>query len=350
MSDAPAVSGLACPNCGGVLSVDPGLRVAACPYCSTSLLVVGEVGVRRFAVEPSVEADKARDAARAWLAKGWNKDRRLPAEAEIGEAFLCFLPFFRAEADVVGYAFGTEERQRSVGSGNNRRTETYEVDVERSVARHFDQTFPAINVAEWGVQKVNLAGDRLVPYDEPALSRLGMVFPPTGSEAEVREAAGEELERQGDPTRGLKRVHFRWVASLRRRFGVIHYPLWVVRYRFRQRSYQVLVDADDASIAYAKAPGNDLYRSTMLVASEAGACFVGSTALQLLFHSSDGGGAFAFLFFVALVCAAIVAWGWKRFRYGGEVVEGSGLVDDDSAFDLSKASAMVSRFVPGRRG
>ncbi len=323
-SSPPArVTGLSCPACAGVLEVETGLRVLACPYCGTHLLVGGETGVRRFAVEPKLDAAAAREAALRWLGSGWNKDRRLPKEAELAESFLCFLPFFRVEADAVGIALGTEERQRTVGSGKNRRTQTYEVDVERVVERPCDSTFAAVQVAEWGVQRVNLAGDRLLPFDAGALERAGMVFPPTRSENEAREGALAQFRQETDPGKGLKRVRFRYQAMLRERMSVIYYPLWVVRYRFRGRSYQVVVDAEDGGIAYGKAPGNDLYRALMLVGSEAAACFIGTSVVQHGWSSDDGCGAVIGALVVAVV---ILGWGWKRFRWGGEVVEGTGVV------------------------
>ena len=170
-----------------------------CPYCRTPLLAISEVGIRRLAVEPQIDAERARQIARGWLGKGVAKDPKLKTAAKIGEAFLSFLPFYRVEADCIGFALGTEERRRTTGTGKNRRTTTYEVDVERRVEESFDRTYPALNVAEWGIRRVDLRGDPLVPFDSDALDRLGMVFPPTGSETEVREAALERFRRR--PTR-----------------------------------------------------------------------------------------------------------------------------------------------------
>ena len=311
------VHGLSCPNCGGTLEVDAGLRVVVCPFCKTPLLAVSEIGVRRLAVQPQVDAEKARQIARGWLAKGVAKDPKLRSAARIGEAFLSFLPFYRVEADCVGFALGTEVRRRTTGSGKSRRTRTYEVDVERKVEESFDRTYPALNVAEWGIQRVDLRGDPLVPFDGDALGRLGMVFPPTGSEAKVREAALERFRQQADPTGGLRRVRFKFLQTLRERLTVIYYPLWVVRYRFRDRSYQVLVDAEDGSLAYGKAPGNDFFRAAMLVVTQAVALFLATTMLQ--FFAS-----FEALFFVGIPLLVVLVWGWRKFRYGGVVIEGTG--------------------------
>ena len=76
-------------------------------------------------------------------------------------------------------------------------------------------------------------------------------------------------------------MRFKFLETLRERLTVVYYPLWVVRYRFQERSYQVLVDAEDGSLAYGKAPGNDFFRAAMLVLTQAAALFVGTTIIQL---------------------------------------------------------------------
>jgi hypothetical protein len=313
------VTGVSCPACGGALEVDSGVRVVRCAFCSTGLLATSRLGVRRFAVAPEVDVDAAREATRRWLGRGFAKDQRLRREAEIGETYLAFLPFFRVSADVVGWALGTEERQRTVGSGKNRRTETYEVDVEKNVERHCDRTLPAVHVAELGVQRVDLAGDRLVPFDAGALDRLGMVFAATRSEVEARDAALAAFREANDPGRGLKRVRFRWVETVRESLTVVYYPLWVVRYRFHGRAWLALIDAEDGHLAYGKAPGNDLYRAMVLIGAEAVVCYVGTTFLQHAEGSIEGCG------FVAVLAGLVVAWAWRSFRHGGVVEEGSGL-------------------------
>ncbi len=332
------VHGLSCPNCGGTLEVDAGLRVVECPFCRTPLLATSEVGVRRLAVEPQVDAERARQIARQWLARGVAKNPGLKKAARIGEAFLSFLPFYRVEADCVGFALGTERRTRTVGSGKNRRVETYEVDVERRVEESCDRTYPAVNVAEWGIRRVDLRGDPLVPFDSDALDRLGMVFPPTGSESKVLEAALEAFRAEADPGQGLVRTRFRFLQTLRERLTVIYYPLWVVRYRFQERSYQVLVDAEDGSLAYGKAPGNDFFRAAMLVVTQAAALYLGTTVLQLF-------ASFEALLFVGIPMLAALWWGWRKFRYGGVVIEGTGV---GGKTDLSRSMRRLASH-QGRR-
>ncbi|MCP4202156.1 MAG: hypothetical protein GY769_09495 [bacterium] len=318
------VEGLTCPNCGGTLDVASGLRVVFCEFCRTPLLAAREVGVRRFAVEPQIGADRARAVAREWLGKGMRKDPKLRRQARLAESLLCFLPFFRVQADCLGVALGTELRRRTVGSGKNRRVETYEVDVERKVGKSHDRTYPAVDVSEWGIRRVNLVGDPLVPFEASLLSRLGMVFEPTGSEQTVFQAALAQFKTSTDPAAGLKKVRFKFLETLRERLSVVYYPVWVVRYHYRNRAYQILVDAEDASLAYGKAPGNDFFRAAMLVLTEAVVVFAVTTLVQVVGEGSCG--AIAFLGAFAL---GILGWGWKHFRYGGVVIEGSGVVREE---------------------
>ncbi len=113
-------------------------------------------------------------------------------------------------------------------------------------------------------------------------------------------------------------MRFRFLETLRERLTVIYYPLWVVRYRFQQRSYQVLVDAEDGSLAYGKAPGNDFFRAAMLVLTQAAALYLGTTVLQLF-------ASFEALLFVGIPMLVALVWGWRKFRYGGVVIEGTGV-------------------------
>jgi len=323
-----SVQGLTCPSCGGTLDVAAGLRVVDCLYCETPLLAVSEVGIRRWSVSPKLDASRARQAARQWLSTGWSRDRRLRRDAVQGEALLAFLPFFRMQADAMGFALGTEVRRRTVGSGKNRRTQTYEVDVERSVEKSYDYTYPALDVAEWGVQKIDLQDDRLVPYDPEALKRLGMVFPPTGSESEVKETARRQIISSADPSQGLKQVRFKFLETLRERFSVIYYPLWIIRYRFEKRSYQILIDAEDGSLVFGKAPGNDLYRALAMVLSQAAALFVATTIVRFVGVNLGG------LAAMGAVVLGALWWGWKKFRHGGVVIEGTGVGHEDSGPEL----------------
>jgi len=324
------VSGLTCPSCGGSLEVAEGWTNLACRYCETPLLVLGERGIARFMVAEEVDRARASEAVRRWLGRGFRKDPRLRREARVEEAFLAWFPFVRIRFDLVGTLLGTVRRREKRGDRWVTVVEPKELVVERS----FDRTAPAGEMAEFGVGRVDLAGDRLLPYDEERLRRRGMVFRPQRAPEEVARAEEERTLERARAAAGLSRVTFSWLAAIRRRVTVVHYPLWVFRYRFRNRTYQVLVDAQDGSLAYGKAPGNALYRAAAVVGAAAGACFVGTTVLQHLGTILRSNNGFAALAGLGAVLAAMVAWGYRQFRHGGVVIEGSGVTPEEAPAEV----------------
>ncbi len=189
-------------------------------------------------------------------------------------------------------------------------------------------------MSEFGVNKINLANDEILPLDEERLRARGMVFRPNRSETETASAVlAEALEVVKNGTRPDK-TSFSWYSVLRQETDLIFYPLWVFRYSFRERTYQILVDAEDGAIAYGKAPGNHLWRAFSLVGSCAVACFLGTTLLQQfggLIRSESG---LAALGVTGVLLATFVHWGFRQFRSGGVVEEGTGLRPDTQSSPL----------------
>jgi len=117
----------------------------------------------------------------------------------------------------------------------------------------------------------------------------------------------------------------------------------VIRYGFRGQSYQALIDAEDGTLAYGKAPGNHLFRALSLVGASAGACFAGTTLLQHLDVLLRGDNGLMALVAVGLVLAGFVAWGYRQFRRGGVVEEGTGLADGSAEPSLLQSIQRIMK-------
>jgi hypothetical protein len=335
------LTGLKCASCGGSVDVQEGLTNVECRYCQTPQAVVGTRGIVRVMVVNKLDRQRASDVVRRWFRRGIRKDPALKKEAQYQEAFLAWFPFVRARLDVVGWVLGIREKKKKRGN----RWETVREPVERQIERAVDLTMPAADMAEFGVHRIDLSGDEIQPFDEGLLRGRGMVFRPSRSleekAADLNEQALAEIQRSNR----LDRITFSWLSPLRRRVALVYYPLWVVRYGFRGRTYQVLVDAEDGNLAYGKAPGNHFYRAFSLVGACAGACFVGTTILQhagTLLRSDNG---IMGLGLIGLALAGLVYWGYSQFRHGGVVEEGTGLAKDREHQSLSATvKHVVDRF------
>lgn len=326
------LTGLSCASCGGTVEVREGLTNVECRYCGTPQAVVGDRDVVRLMVLNRLDERRATDVVRSWLKKGIRKDPALEKEATIEESFLAWFPFVRARLDAVGWILGIKTHKRKRGN----RTETVRVPVEHAIERSADLTMPAADMAEFGVHRVDLAGDEVLPLDDNLLRSRGMVFRPNRSLREIGDRLHDRAIAAAEHERRLDRVTFSWLTALRRRVALVYYPMWVIRYGFRGRTYQVLIDAEDGSLAYGKAPGNHLWRAFCIVASCAGAAFVGTTVLQhadVLLRSEDG---LKGLGVIGLVLAGLVYWGYRQFRHGGVVEEGSGRAKNDDDLDLNE--------------
>ncbi|HMT12673.1 MAG TPA: hypothetical protein PKA39_13740, partial [Ignavibacteria bacterium] len=119
------------------------------------------------------------------------------------------------------------------------------------------------DVAELGVRKVNLAGDEMRPVNFEELQSEGMLFNIISSEREVTDIAKDQFVQEAVNSVKVDQITFQHNDLVRPNVTIVYYPLWVVRYIFKGRTYQVVVDGEDGTICYGKAPGNNLYRAVM---------------------------------------------------------------------------------------
>lgn len=305
--------GLTCPNCNGVVPVAEGARIVTCPYCQMRSLVQGERGVLRWQMPNRIEREAALNTVRGFFS-GIKKARDLKKEAEIKDIFLVYLPYWRVEAYVAGWMFGR------VKSGKN---STRPVEVEIAEVMHWNDA--AVDVSEFGVHRVALAKNDLQPYDAEQLHAEAMVFEPAESRTDALDEAEDYFVAKARAKRSLRSKYFEKFHQLRRQLALVYYPLWVARYVYRGRNYQVVVDGVQGKIAYGKAPGNIFYRAAALVIGLAlgNLVLVDGAALMLgaLSDGGDDGGGFVGVLIVMAIGAAIIAWGYRAFRYGEEIEE-----------------------------
>jgi len=332
------IKGITCPSCGGALDLREGLKAFNCKYCGTLLITKGESGAIKYYVPKKISRDDAINKARQWLGSGLAKAKGLQQNSKIDEAFLTYIPYWRVRADVVGWVFGVEIK--SSNSGTTR--ENKEIKIQRT----YDSTFPACDVAELGVRKINLQGDEIFPVNFEDLQQQGMVFNIISSEEEIVSNAKGYFLDDSRKSALLSEVTFEHMDLVRNDVNVVYYPLWVIRYVFANRTYQVVVDGEDGTICYGKAPGSSLFRAISGIFATAVGMFL-ATLFEIFKYSTSK---FAFVVYVICLILGIglMVWGYKKFRYGGEIEEGTGLVEDKkSQFNLLKDSGSISGILSG---
>ncbi len=320
MSENEIIKGLMCPGCGGSVEIKEGNNVLKCPYCETSLMVMGDEGVLQYHVKSNIDREKAKAEAQRWFGK-FDKDRKLKAEAQFTDVFLIHIPFWRAMGRVCGWIFGNiiHHETHSDGKGNTRTT-TRREPVERMVMEEYLWNRAACDVSEFGVEEVDSSGisGHLQPFDFYTVEKQGMIFEPTHSRTDAAKASEEWMFQKAKDSVRVDEVLFQKMHSLDKKLSIVYYPLWVLRYKFRERNYQVVIDGMSNKLLYGRAPGSTLYRVSMFV----GSLMVGNlilTASAKAYFSSNTSEIFIG---TAIAGVALILFGFFKFRYGGEVVEG----------------------------
>lgn len=315
MKEIEATAGLSCPQCGGMVPIPEGQQIVACPYCSLRSAVQGERGVQRFQVAQKISRDQAIAALRTFLGSNLAIARDAGRKASLQEAFVVSLPFWSVWARGLGWVLG----QKRVGSGKHSRLEPREV---RSV-HELNWTGAACDVAEFGVPSISLDGRLLLPFDPDQLHETGMVFEPVGSASVAQSAASQSFSSKVQRAADLTKVSQTFVRMVNRRLALVYYPLWVLRYAYRNRTFQVVVDGFSGEVLYGKAPGSVGYRAGMLVAGMAAGAFVAVDGAALgLWGLANTSGDDEAGFFLAITGGALLLGGgmmyggYRAFRYG----------------------------------
>lgn len=263
MSGETSTQGLSCPRCGGIVHVPEGQILVICPYCEQRSVVSAaegkqdELGVRRYQVPVRAGRETLEKTFRGFVSGKYQVARDCASQARISEIFLVHLPFWTVWGRGVAWAFGQQE----VGSGDSKH---YEPREKRAVSE-LSWNSPACEVGEFGVQRVSLDGRPLEPFDAASLHRTGMVFEPVGSAIDSLEAARSQFSRTVKKEISLDRTEQQFVRLINTRQGLVYYPLWVIRYLYRGRSFQVVIDGFDGQVIYGKAPGSVAYRAGVLI-------------------------------------------------------------------------------------
>ena len=133
---------------------------------------------------------------------------------------------------------------------------------------------------------------------------------------------GQRLMRS---SANLYNVTFEHYDLVREDISVVYYPLWVTRYSFMGRTYQVVIDGEDGTICYGKAPGNNLYRAVVGIFGMGVGTYMATLFGIFGLTGADEAGFFGYI--IALIFGiAVMTWGYRKFRYGGEIEEGTGIV------------------------
>ncbi len=308
-----SAAGLICPTCSGVVPVVEGTRIVRCPYCSTHSLIQGDRGIQRWQIRRRIDRTEAEAAMREFLT-GLRKARDLRRLAQTSEIILAYLPFWRVESTVAGWLFGR------VKSGDDDSKP-----AEFSIFERMQWNDAALEVGDLAIHRISVSRDDLEPFDSQTLHAEAMVFDPTESPTEALAEARRNFVYDAELQAKQTSTSYQNIQLLSPVLTLAYYPVWLVRYTYRQRTYQVVVDGVTGTVVAGKAPGNTVYRAATLVSALAAGTFifVNGSILALMVVSGDDD-AFGLVLLPVIVGLLLILWGYRNFRFGEEVEDRHG--------------------------
>ncbi len=299
---AITIKGLKCPSCGGTVEIKEGKLTVVCPFCKTASLLKGEKGIARYYVPSKIDVHHAKQIAYRWLG-GINKAFDLRKVYKVEELSLAYAPFFRFKSHVIGWILGKVERRSKHG--------VQLIPVERKIDFYFDWNIPACNLGEFGVKEIDLEGDEILPFTRGEVEKEGTIFEPTLSSADASREASWEVEKKIYDGCALDLVTFKKYHQIKKNMSIVYYPLWIMRYTYKNRSYVLVIDGEDGKLLFGRAPDNHLFRASAMTFSTLLGSLLTATASS---YFPYGG------VFMLLPALLLIYIGYSIFKASGEVV------------------------------
>ena len=282
-----------CDNCGAVVVLSAHEVATFCPYCNTSHIVKSDdlSGLKPNAVYPyTVVKEDAVSQAKTWAKKKIFAPSSFKKSLNVEQIHGIYEPAFTFDSTTYSTYYGRvgKRHTRVVGSGKNRRTQTYIIwrTISGSFNRVFDDVF--INASGDYEQKTF---DKILPFNYAEIKTYTQEylsgFMAKHHDKDINTAWGEA---KGAMDRILKReilsqyfydvVDYINVDTTHEKvtYKYVLLPVYQLNFRYKKKNYSVFVNGETAKVT-GKTPVSPL---RVLTAIGIGLAVIGLLALLII--------------------------------------------------------------------
>jgi hypothetical protein len=320
-----------CPVCRAPIGLSELSRIVFCTHCDTKLVVDGHHFVSEYYLEPKLDKVAARRALQRALT-GDHMPEGLLKNSRLHSARLHFVPYNKLSARRLGTVLLKNLPDKTPGVRSGPKTET------RVVMTDIHRNEPAVNLPDWALDQAALCNpsddllSALVPTTRSELAHKGKISAPTITAEHILAS----LEASS-----MASAFEDYTEFMEKRIRRVFYPIWRIRYRYKNRLYWATLDGVTGNIMALRAPQDDRQRLKWMLGSSMVVSFVVGKLLRLILLSIAHGSLGAvvaflgvapvllgvFFFFGGCFSVAVLVVAWEQFRYPGELVMTGGNVD-----------------------
>ncbi len=237
---------ISCSHCGGPVEFRPGEIIATCRYCG--FMTVIETG-KAYNFEHSLLLNKydetqIEEPMRNWMRSGFLKPPDLAKKSKILEKNLIYLPFWVVSVEAKSSYKGIFERI------------TPPITKEGTMEKEYNWLVLAREAAGFPAREYDIPLEGKVPYDFRKIEGFAKVLNSEIEREEALELAKQQIEAHH---RFLLQQDLDKIVEARTDFNVkqavyLHAPIWFIKYDYRGKSYQLLIDGATGTVVKGEIP------------------------------------------------------------------------------------------------
>jgi hypothetical protein len=228
------VDEIKCPHCSAPISFQPGEILATCRYCGyTAVIQTGQT----FTFEHSLLLNKFDQVQveipiRNWMKEGFMKPSDLARKAKLFGKELIYLPFWIVSAEAKSSYKGIFERI------------TPAVTKEGIIEKEYDWLVLARKATDFPTREYEVPLEGKIPFDFRRIEAFAKVL---NSEMDKNEAEDQAKAEIDENHAFLARQDVDKIIDIKTETKIektvyLHAPLWFIKYEYKTRNYQLIVD------------------------------------------------------------------------------------------------------------
>lgn len=223
-----------CSHCGAPIAFKPGEILATCKYCGYTVVI--ETG-QTFTFEHSILLNKydqtqIEEPIKNWMQEGFLKPPDLARKSKIIEKNMVYLPFWVVSCEAKSVYKGIFERIAPA------------IVKEGKVEKEYDWLVLARKATEFPTREYGVPLEGKIPFDFRKVEAFAKVL-----NSEIDKDGAVELARQqiDEHHRFLLKEDVDRVIEMKTEIDLkqvvyLHSPIWFVKYEYKGKAYQLLVD------------------------------------------------------------------------------------------------------------